>query len=137
MGIVAVILGILAVACAFLATALFGTAGGIIAGVLVALAIVLGFLKRKKDGKGGVTGIVVGALAVLLALSMTAMWSNLYKELHDKAVEYKPDGLWAQVSENTNGGMIGIISKLPTDEGSMNALIDEINELNKLTGTQQ
>ena len=133
MSILAVILGILAVACAFFATALFGTTGGIIAGVLAVVAIVLGILKRKKEGKGGIPAIVIGALAVILAFSMTSMWSNAFKELHQKAVELKPDGLWAQASENTNGGLMGIISQLPTDEASLNAFVEEMNELNKLT----
>ena len=133
MSILAVILGILAVACAFFATALFGTTGGIIAGVLAVVAIVLGILKRKKEGKGGIPAIVIGALAVILAFSMTSMWSNAFKELHQKAVELKPDGLWAQASENTNGGLMGIISQLPTDEASLNAFVKEMNELNKLT----
>ena len=137
MGILAVILGLLAVACSFLVTALFGTTGGIIAGVLAVVAIVLGILKRKKDGKGGIPAIVIGALAVILAFSMTSMWSNAFKELHQKAVEFKPDGLWAQVSENTDGGMMGIISQLPTDEASLNAFVEEMNELNKLTGTNE
>ena len=133
MGILAVILGVLAVACSFLVTALFGTTGGIIAGVLAVVAIVLGILKRKKEGKGGIPAIVIGALAVILAFSMTSMWSNAFKELHQKAVELKPDGLWAQASENTNGGLMGIISQLPTDEASLNAFVEEMNELNKLT----
>ena len=133
MGILAVILGLLAVVCSFFVTALFGTTGGIIAGVLAAVAIILGILKRKKDGKGGIPAIVIGALAVILAFSMTSMWSNAFKELHQKAVELKPDGLWAQASENTNGGLMGIISQLPTDEASLNAFVEEMNELNKLT----
>ena len=136
MGILAVILGILAVVCAIIATFLFGTGGGVVAGLLAVGAIVLGVLKRRKDKKGGIAAIVIGVLAIIMAFGLTNVWSGVFSGLHNKAVEYKPDGLWAQVSE-TNGGMIGIISKLPTDEGSMNALIDEMNELNKLTGTQQ
>ena len=137
MGILAVILGILAVVCAIIATFLFGTGGGVVAGLLAVGAIVLGVLKRRKDKKGGIAAIVIGVLAIIMAFGLTNVWSGVFSGLHNKAVEYKPDGLWAPVSENTNGGMIGIISKLPTDEGSMNALIDEMNELNKLTGTQQ
>ena len=137
MGILAVILGLLAIVCSLLATALFGTTGGIITAVLAAVAIVLGILKRKKDKKGGIPAIVIGILAAILAFSMTSMWSNAFKELHQKAVEFKPDGLWAQVSENTDGGMMGIISQLPTDEASLNAFVEEMNELNKLTGTNE
>ena len=133
MGIVAVILGLLAVACALLATFLFGITGGVVAGVLGAVAIVLGILKRKKDKRGGISGIVIGVISIIMALSLTGVWSNMFTELHNKAVEYKPDGLWAKASENTNGGMMGIIKNLPTDEASLNALVEEMNELNKIT----
>lgn len=133
MGILGVILGIAAVVCALLGTLLFGTTGAIIAAVLAAAAIVLALLKRKKDGKGGIAAIAIAVVAVILAFSMSSTWSNAFKELHKKAVEYKPDGLWAQVSEDTNNGLMGIIKNLPTDEATMNALVDEMNELNKLT----
>lgn len=137
MGIFAVILGILAIVGAFFITALFGTTGGIIAGVIGAIAIILGVLKRKKDGKGGIAGIVVGVLAIIMAFSMTGMWNNGFKELHRKAVEYKPDGLWAQASEDTNGGIMGIINKLPTDQASLDELMKEMDELNKMAPVEQ
>ena len=41
--------------------------------------------------------------------------------------------MWAQASEDTSGGLMGIISKLPKDEASLNALMEEMNELNKIT----
>ena len=41
--------------------------------------------------------------------------------------------MWAQVSENTNGGLMGIIRNMPTDDASLNALMDEMNELNKMS----
>ena len=53
--------------------------------------------------------------------------------MHRNALEYKPDGLWAQVSENTSHGVMGMISALPKDEATLNALVEEINELNRLT----
>lgn len=137
MGILGVILAILAVVCAFMATLLFGTTGGIIAAVLAAAAIALGVFKRVKTKKGGIAAVVIGVIAVFLAVSMINATSTIFKELHNKAVEFKPDGLWAQVSENTNGGMMGIINNLPQDEASLNALLEEMNELNKITGAQQ
>lgn len=133
MGILGVILGLVAVVCAFLATFLFGTTGVIIAVVAAAVAIVLAILKRKNDKKGGIAAIVIGVLAIILAFSMNSAWSKTFTELHTKAVELKPDGLWAKVSEDTSGGLMGIISKLPQDESSMNALIEEMNELNKIS----
>ena len=50
------------------------------------------------------------------------------------SVEFKPDGLWAQVTENNNGGLMGIINNLPKDEASLNALVEEMNELNNMQG---
>ena len=133
MGILAVILGLLAIACAFLATFLFGTMGGIIAGVMGLIAIVLGLLKRRKDQKGGIPGVVIGLISIILAISLTGAWSNMFSQMREKAHEYKPDGLWAQVVEDTSGGLAGILSKLPKDEATMNALVEEMNELTKIT----
>ena len=132
MGILAVIIAVLAVACALLATFLFGGTGAVVAAVVAAAAIILGFLKRKKDGKGGITAIVIGVLAIVLAFAMSGTWSNAFKELHDKAVDFKPDGIWAQASEDYNNGIMGIIKNLPTDEASLNKVVEEMNELNKL-----
>ena len=136
MGILAIVLGILAIVCAFLATFLFGTTGAIIAAVLAVAAVVLAFLKRKKDGKGGIAAIVIAVLAVILAFSLSSVWSRTFTELHKKALEVKPDGLWAQVSEKTDGGLMGLISGMPTDEASMNKLVEEMNELNKALETK-
>ena len=38
------------------------------------------------------------------------------------------------INEDVNGGMMGIINKLPQDEATLNALIDEMNELAKADG---
>ena len=134
MGILSVILAILAVVCAFLATMLFGTTSGVITLIVAAVAIALALFKRVKTKKGGIAGIAVSVLAVVLAFSMTSAWSNMYKELHNKAMELKPDGLWAQASVDTNNGLMGIIKNLPQDEASLNALVEEMSELSKLTG---
>lgn len=93
----------------------------------------LGILKRRKDKKGGIAAIVIAVLAIVLAFAMTGFWSNMYKTTHDKAVELMSDSMWAQASEDTNHGIMGIISKLPTDEASLNKLVDELNQLNKMT----
>ena len=132
MGIFGVIIGLLAVVAAAFATFLFGTTGFIVAAVLAVVAIVLGILKRRKDGKGGIAAIVIAAMAIILAFALTNTWSGVFKELHNKAMEYKPDGMWGQASEDTNHGIMGVISKLPTDEASLNKLVEEMNELNKL-----
>ena len=110
---------------------LCGTTGIIITAVLAAVAIVLGVLKRKNTQKGGIAGIVIAAIALVLAISMASFWNSAFKELHEKALELQPDGLWAQVSEDTSHGFMGLIAKLPTDEASLNQLMEEADELNK------
>ena len=132
MGILAVILAILAVLCALLATFLFGSSGAVVATILAVAAIALAVFKRIKTKKGGIAGIVIGVLAIILAFSMNSTWSAAFKSMHEKALELKPEGLWAQASEDTSNGLMGIINKLPQDEASMNALIEEMNELNKI-----
>ncbi|MBQ8136695.1 MAG: hypothetical protein IJ174_04600, partial [Clostridia bacterium] len=87
--------------------------------------------------KGGIAGIVIGVIAIILAISMTGTWSNAFKLLHEKAVEYMPDGIWAKVSEDTTHGLVGIINKLPTDDASLNALVEEMNKLNAIVETQK
>ncbi len=93
---------------------------------------IYGLIGRNGAGKGGITAIVISVLAVILAFAMAGTWSAAFQELHKTAVEFKPDGIWAQVSENTGNGVMGIVSNLPTDEASLNQLVDEMNELNKL-----
>ena len=132
MGILAVILAILAVLCALLATFLFGSSGAIVAAILAVAAIALAVFKRIKTKKGGIAGIVIGVLAIILAFTMNSTWSAAFKSMHEKALELKTEGLWAQASEDTSNGLMGIINKLPQDEASMNALIEELNELNKI-----
>ena len=61
----------------------------------------------------GIAAIVISVLAVILAIAMTNTTATIFKTLHEKAVEYKPDGLWAQVSENYNSGLMGLIKTCP------------------------
>lgn len=134
MGIFAIILGIVAVLCALFATFLFGTTGIFITLGLAVIAIVLAILKRKRDGKGGIPGIVISVLAIILAICMANVWHTGFQELHKKAVELMPESFWAQVTTETNSGMMGLFQQMPKDEASLQKMIDEMNELNKMTG---
>ena len=137
MGILAVLLGLVAIVCALFGTFLFGTAGAIIAGVLAILAIVLAVVKRSTSGKGGIFAIVVSVLAVILAISMNGFVSEMFRNMHEKAVELKPDGLWAQVSVDTNGGLFGVAKSFAQDEATMNQFIQEMNELSQMNEAQK
>lgn len=131
--ILAVTLSILAVVCALIATFLFGTTGAVIASVLGAAAIVLGVIMRIRTGtkKTGIA-IVFGVLAIVLAVSVSARLSDAFTTLRNKALEYKPDGIWAQVSTDTTHGVMGIISHFPKTEDAMNAMVAEIDELTRI-----
>ena len=131
MGVVGVIIGIVGILCALMSTFLYGYIGCIVSVVIAIAAIVLGILKRKNAKKGGIAAIVTGAVALLLAIVMTSAWSSVFTKLHEAAMTYKPDGLWAKISEDTSKGLMGMIKDLPTDEASLQAYVDEMNELNK------
>ena len=136
MGIIGVILGIIAILSGLLATFIFGTTGLIITLVLAAAAIALGIIKRVRSNKGGIPAIVIGVLALLIGFGANSFWGTMFHELHDRAVEYMPDGLWAQYTEDYTHGIMGILSNLPTDEASLNKVIDEMNQLAKLSEEQ-
>ena len=133
MGIFGVILGIIAILSGLLATFIFGTTGLIITLVLAAAAIALGIIKRVRTKKGGIPAIVIGVLALLIGFGANNFWGTMFQSLHDRAVEYMPDSLWAEVSEDYTHGVMGIVSNLPTDEASLNKIIDEMNQLTKLS----
>ena len=135
MGVAALILAILAIPVAFLSTLLFGTTGIIITVVLAVLGGLLGVLKRRRDKKGGIAAIIIAVVAIILAISMASVWNAAFTELHKRAVESKPDGLWAQVSEDTSHGIFGILSNIPTDKASLDKLVEEMNELNSGVST--
>ena len=134
MGVFAVILSILAVLCAVLAPFLFGTTGAIIAAAVAVVAVILAFLKRRKDGKGGIVAMVIAVLAVVIGFSMTSMVSDMFKEAHAKAVELMPDSVWASATADTDHGIFGILKD--KDEATLNKLVEELNELNKMTETK-
>ena len=134
MGILGVILGLIGLAIALLATMLFGIIGGGIAIVLAALAIVLGIFARKKR-KGGLSAIVIGVIAAVLAVYMTIATINTFKSLRDKAQEHKDIAPHiASYCEKPEYGIMGIIWSLPqdADEATADMISKEIEALNNL-----
>ena len=138
MGIAAILLGLLALLFAVLGTFLFGITGLVAALVPAAAAVVLGIVKIRREGKGGsgVFGILSGVLAIILALSLHSTFTTLFTNLHTTALETKPDGLWAQVSEDCSHGFMGLVARLPQDEDTLQALVNELDELNPSTQPQ-
>lgn len=116
MGILAVILAILAVVAAFFAPLLFGTVGGVVAIVLGVGAAVLGYLKRKKDGKGGIGTIVIGVLAIVLSITMISATNSLVVKLKDEMIKSTGDKYlvarkYAEKAD-TGTGFMGFINSM-------------------------
>ena len=62
---------------------------------------------------------------------------RLLRGFEKTAAELKPDGLWAQISMDTNGGLIGVAKSLPQDEATLNQLMDEMNQLSQMNEAQK
>lgn len=137
--VLGIVLGIIGLLLAIPCTLLFGLIGGIVAGVLGLIAILLGVLARSKGGKG-VGAIVTGILAVVLAVVMTSTSIGLVKTLQDIAKDHAD--VAPHVSKyigeaNPNMGFVGVVFNIPQDEASLQEILDELNELNKLDGTDK
>ena len=137
MGVIAVIFALLALVAAVMGTFLVGNAGAVIAAVLGVVAVALGAFKRIRSRKGGIAPILIAMIAVIVAFSMAGSFSTTFRKLHEKALEVKPDGLWAQVSVDTNGGLFGVAKSFAQDEATMNQFIQEMNELSQMNEAQK
>ena len=126
--ILGVILGLLGIAAAIFLAMLAGVIGGGIAVAFGLAALLIGISGRKKGGKG-IGAIIVGALAILLAVALTATTVSGLKEMHQKAVESGNAPLVAKYAENPYLGLLGVALKLPNDEGTLQELTDQLNLL--------
>ncbi|MBR4458910.1 MAG: hypothetical protein IKS31_08125 [Clostridia bacterium] len=107
--VLGIVLGILGILTAILLSLLFGVITGAIAAVLGIIAVLLG-IGARKSGRG-VGAIVIGAIAILLAVSMTFVSVRTMNELHDKALENERAPLFAECFENPYTGLFGIFVK--------------------------
>ena len=126
--ILGVILGLLGIAAAIFLAMLAGVIGGGIAVAFGLAALLIGISGRKKGGKG-IGAIIVGALAILLAVALTATTVGGLKEMHQKAVESGSAPLVAKYAENPYLGLLGVALKIPNDEGTLQELTDQLNLL--------
>ena len=119
MGVLSVVLAILALLVSFFGVVLYGNIAGYIAIALAVVAGVLGFMKRKKDGKGGIPAIVIGVLAIILAFSLIGTTETLVKQLKDEII--KSTGDKYQMTQKyvdkakTDNGFMGFITSMLAD----------------------
>lgn len=117
MGIAGIIIGIIGLAVALLAVLLAGWIGGVVAIVLGIAAIVLGILARKKNGKGGVGAIVLGAIAALIAAVLIPTTATMMKTVKENALKKSANfpivSKYAEQAD-TNTGLYGFIASMAT-----------------------
>jgi Flp pilus assembly protein protease CpaA len=125
--VLGILLALLGIGIALLFTFLTGVIGGGIALLLGVLAVVLG-VKARKGGKG-IGAIVLGVIAIVLALLMTFSSIATFSAMRSEAEKAKPGSLIAKYTDKPYLGVVGILMNLPTDEASVEELMNEINEL--------
>ena len=121
-----ILLGLLGILIALLFTFMTGVIAGGLAVLLGVLAVVLG-VKARKGGKG-LGAIVLGVIAVGLAVLMTTGTIGGIVTMRDEAEKTKPGALVAKYADKPWLGVMGIVRNLP-DEASAEELMKEISEL--------
>ena len=130
-----IVLGILGIAVALLMTLIFGVIAGAVAGVLGITAALLGISARRR-GSRGVGAIVAGALALVLAVSLTFTSAGMLKTMKDTAVASGVAPNFARYMDNPYLGIAGVAANAVEDmKGNetdvVKTLQGELNALNK------
>ena len=130
-----IVLGILGIAVALLMTLLFGVIAGAVAGVLGIVATLLGVSAHKR-GNRGVGAIVAGALALVLAVSLTFTSANMLKTMKETAVSSGVAPHFAKYMDNPYLGIAGMAANAVEDmKGNdtdvLKTLQGELDALNK------
>ncbi len=105
-----ILLGIAGIATALLTTLLFGVIGGAIALAFGIGAALLGIFARKQGGRG-MGAIVAGALAIVLAFSLTLGSVNTLKAMKEAADVSGVAPTFARCMDNPYMGIAGVAAK--------------------------
>ena len=146
MRIFGVILGVLGVIAGLIATLCLGWYGAVFAILLGAIGLVLGLLSRKKTGKG-MGAIIIGAVAVIIAVSMifstqnmmTTLKDKLMSELNNEGGKHPTVAKYVEMAD-TNTGFFGFITSMAAkvSEEDQAAFDEEIKDLtNVLTESSE
>ena len=134
MGIVLVLVGVVGLVAGMLLPFLVGWPGGAVAIVLALVAIIFGFLRMKNQGKGK-GSMIVGVLAIVIAVAMTVGSNKVMTRLISLAKEHADIApIMSQYTDQMNPslGFLGIANALPTDERDTDAVAQEMKELSKI-----
>ena len=122
--ILAIILGILGILIALLLTLLLGVVAGAIAGILGLAALLIGLVGVRKGGRG-TGGIIVGALAIILAVAMSVTTVSLFTKIQTEAAKYTDEApLVAKSLDKPALGILGMLLNMK-DEGTAQEMIDQ------------
>lgn len=131
-----IVLGIAGIAVALLMTLLFGVIAGAVAGILGISAALLG-ISARKNGNRGMGAIVAGALAIVLAFTMTFASVNTLKTMKDVAETSGVAPTFARYMDNPYIGIAGVAANAAnsgnTDE-AVNTIQKEIDALKDYMG---
>ena len=133
--ILGIILALLGIAVALFLTFIFGAIGGGIALLLGLIGLILGIKARKAGGRG-MGAIIVGAVAIVMAILLTVSSVGAITALRDTAEKSKPGSLFAKYASKPYLGLVGIVMNMPQDEEGMQALMDELKELEAMNPVQ-
>ena len=129
--VLGIILGVLGVLIALLLSVFTGAIGGAVALLLGVGALLLGLFARKKSNRG-IGAIIVGAIAIVLAISTTINSVNNFKALHKELEQYADEAPLVVKSFNQPYlGLIGLMLNLPKDEGSAAELVEQFNRVSE------
>ena len=126
--VLAVVLGILGILIGFLLTFVGGVVAGALALILGVDALLIG-VKDYKATKKGMGSIIVGVLAILVAIVMTVTSTAIFSALQEKAVEENQSKL-AECLDKPYLGMIGLFMNVGSQsEASLQEMMDQLNAL--------
>lgn len=128
-----IVLGILGILFGLTLPLLCGLIGGGIGLLLGVGAILLGVFAANSGKK--TAAIILGGLAILISIFLCLTSVNLMKELKVKAEESGVAPIFSKYATNPYMGLFGILSGMPQDEASINQIMEEFDQLNKLTDT--
>ena len=133
-----IILGIAGIGVSLLMTLLFGVIAGAVAGALGIGAALLGIFARKHSHRG-MGAIVTGALAIVLAFSMTFASVNTMKTMKEVAESSGVAPTFARYMDNPYMGLTSVIAnatKGGSDAEATKTIQNELDALNRYMGNK-
>ena len=128
--VLGIILGVLGVLIALLLSVFTGAIGGAVALLLGVGALLLGLFARKKSNRG-IGAIIVGAIAIVLAISTTINSVNNFKALHKELEQYADEAPLVVASGVFQLGHVGFLGEVALVAASGDELDEHLFRLHR------